>query len=57
MNSNAMIRNSRYSKPSEKSRLVRDFWIFEYGTSLGAAGAKAEQDQKLLPELTVNRDK
>ena len=40
-----MIRNSKYLKPSEKSRLVRDFWNFKCGTSLGAAEEKAEDSE------------
>ena len=53
---NALNRSSRYSDPSEKSRLVRDFWKVEYRTSLGAAKAKADVYQKLPPEVTVIRD-
>ena len=53
---NALNRSSRYSNPSEKSRLVRDFWKVEYRTSLGAAKAKADVYQKLPPEVTVIRD-
>ena len=53
---NALNRKSRYSNPSEKSRLVRDFGKLEYRTSLGAAKAKADVYQKLPPEVTVIRD-
>ena len=53
---NALSRNSRYSKPSEKSRLVRDFGSQNIEPVYEQQRRKLEIIQKPLPEVTVIKD-
>jgi len=47
---------SRYPNPSERSRLVRDFWKLCIEPVWEQQESKLRVVQKLLPEVTVIRD-
>lgn len=55
-NENAKNRMSRYPNPSERSRLVRDFWKLCIEPVWEQQESKLRVIQKLLPEVTVIRD-
>ena len=55
-NKNAKNRISRSANPSERSRLVRDFWMLQFEPVWEQQESKLRVIQKLLPEVTVIRD-